>query len=62
MQAGFDVRLLGDDDGSEPGVDSEPQLVVDEQIFARWLELSACSLGTVVAQWWLQRPAGRTLL
>ena len=57
VQAGFDVRLLGEAEDEGVAADGEPALDVDESTFVRWLTLAACSLGTAVAEWWLQQPA-----
>ena len=63
MEAGFDVRLIGDAEeeltgqgaAEADGEDAE----VNEETFVRWLEGSAFRHGSAIARWWAAEPVGQ---
>ena len=54
IAAGFDVNFVGPEDEVLPRADAGPDsdLCVEEEVFCRWLDLSAMRVGSAVARWW----------
>ena len=55
VAAGFDVNGVGPEaDLDDGGAGAWEEFVVEEDVFARWLDLAEMRLGSCVARWWAE--------
>ena len=62
LLAGVDVRSFGSELDAELGAadglgDADMQMLVEDEVFCRWVETAGFALGSVVSKWWLRHPS-----